>query len=250
MLDIRDLRKTFGGVVALDQLNFQVPQGTVTAIIGPNGAGKTTIFNIITGFIKPTQGDIIFQKHSINGLKSHEIARLRIARTFQQVQVFPNMSVIENVMVGRHTQSRGGMLTSCLLPTFFRKEERRIQADARHWLAFVEMEEHALQPAGSLPLGRQRMLEIARALAMEPKLLLLDEPASGLNTRETMAMGELILRIKEMGITVVIVEHDMELVMDISDKIIVINFGFCIADGIPQEIQTNPDVIAAYLGEG
>jgi branched-chain amino acid transport system ATP-binding protein len=249
MLDIRNLHKTFGGVVALNQLNFQVEAGTVTAIIGPNGAGKTTIFNIITGFIKPSQGDLFFNRQSINGLKPHEIARLQIARTFQQVQVFSNMSALENVMVGRHTRSRGGMLNSCLLPTFFRKEEKRIQVDAHHWLAYVNMEEHAHKPAGSLPLGQQRMLEIARALSMEPELLLLDEPASGLNTRETIAMGELILRIREMGITVIIVEHDMELVMDISDKVVVINFGFCIASGAPKEIQSNPEVIAAYLGE-
>ena len=249
MLTVKNLNKTFGGVVALNRLDFQVAQDTITAIIGPNGAGKTTIFNIITGFIKPTQGELLLHDRPLKGLKPHQIACLNVARTFQQVQVFPQMSAIENVMVGRHTRSTGGMLSSCLLPSYWRREEKRIQTAAHRWLEFVDMQEHAHKPAGSIPLGRQRMLEIARALAMEPKLLLLDEPASGLNTRETMAMGELILRIKALGITVVIVEHDMELVMDISDKVIVINFGFCIAEGIPKDIQSNPDVIAAYLGE-
>ena len=249
ILKIENLRKAFGGVVALDDVNAEVEKGSIASIIGPNGAGKTTIFNIITGYLKPTAGAILFEMDDITGEKPHIIASHGVARTFQNVQVFANMSVLENVMVGRHIRSKSGFFTSTLIPPVFRSEEKIIRKEAQKWLSFVNLESESDKSAGSLPLGNQRILEIARALSMEPKLLLLDEPASGLNARETLKMGDLIDKIKEMGITVILVEHDMELVMDISDKVTVINFGRTITSGTPAEVQANPDVIAAYLGE-
>ncbi|ABW66646.1 ABC transporter ATP-binding protein [Desulfosudis oleivorans] len=249
ILEIRSLRKEFGGVVAVKDLDLSVDRGSITALIGPNGAGKTTVFHMITGFLRPTRGDITFDGVALQGRPVYTIAEMAIARTFQNVQIFSNMSALENVMVGRHLRSRSGFLGSLLVPPFFRREEKEIRKAAARWLEFVGLGDLARLPAGSLPLGSQRMLEIARALAMEPKMILLDEPASGLNARETVAMGELVREIREMGITVVLVEHDMELVMDISDQVNVINFGSLIARGTPREIQANPEVIAAYLGE-
>lgn len=249
VIELKELRKKFGGVVAVDYVNLIVKKNSITSIIGPNGAGKTTIFNLITGFIKPTAGKIFFFNIDISGMKPHAIAEKRIARTFQNVQIFPQMTVLENIMVGRHVRSKSGFIISTLLPPLFRPEEKKIRKDAGNWLNFVGLEEKSGKAARSLPLGNQRKLEIARALAMEPELLLLDEPASGLNARETIAMGNLIKKIREMDVTVILVEHDMELVMDISDKIGVINFGRCIANGEPAKIQANPEVIAAYLGE-
>ncbi|MEZ4526748.1 MAG: ABC transporter ATP-binding protein [Desulfobacterales bacterium] len=248
-LEVKQLRKVFGGVVAVNDLSFEAEDGNITSVIGPNGAGKTTMFNLITGFTKPTSGQIFLKGREISGLKVHHIAAMGVARTFQHVQIFPEMTVLENVMVGRHTRSASGLLHSFLIPPFFRKEEKKIRDDAAQWLAFAGLETLAERSAGSLPLGNQRMLEIARAMAAEPGFLLLDEPASGLNARETLVMGSLIGKIKEMGITVLLVEHDMELVMDVSDKVVVINFGTCIAQGTPAQVQVNPDVIAAYLGE-
>ncbi len=249
ILELEMLRKNFGGVVAVSDLTLNIEKGSITSLIGPNGAGKTTIFNLVTGFLPLTSGHIRFSGRVVNQMKPHTIASIGIGRTFQNVQIFPKMSVLENIMVGRHLRSRAGILSSCVLPPFLRKEEKRIQDSAKEQLHFLNLEQHAHTPAGSLPLGNQRMLEIARALALEPRLLLLDEPASGLNARETIAMGELIEKIKQMNVTVLLVEHDMELVMDISDYVAVINFGKLIAEGTPVQIQENEDVIAAYLGE-
>lgn len=249
ILELEHLSKNFGGVVAVSDLSLAVVQGGITALIGPNGAGKTTIFNLVTGFLKPSAGSIRFGTREIGLLKPHAIASIGIGRTFQNVQIFPKMTVLENIMVGRHLRSRAGIFYSSLLPPALRKEERRIQEAAEAQLGFLGLAPHAHAPAGSLPLGSQRMLEIARALALEPALLLLDEPASGLNARETIAMGELIEKIKAKNITVLLVEHDMDLVMDISDHVAVINFGRLIAEGPPAVVQRNPDVIAAYLGE-
>jgi branched-chain amino acid transport system ATP-binding protein len=248
ILELKNLCKYFGGVVAVDHLNITVEDGRIISIIGPNGAGKTTIFNLITGFVKPSSGKIIYKGKEIIGVKPYLIAEMRIARTFQNVQIFPQMTVLENVMVGRHVRSRSGFMISTLLPPFFRPEEKKIREDAMECLDIVGISHFADNTAGSLPLGNQRQLEIARTLAMEPKLILLDEPASGLNSRETLNMGKLIQKINTMKITIVLVEHDMELVMDISDKVNVINFGRCIASGDPSEIQSDADVIAAYLG--
>ena len=248
ILKLEQLRKVFGGVVAVDSLDLSFEKGEVSSLIGPNGAGKTTVFNLITGFLAPTAGRVLFNGNPLNNKKPHAIAAMGIGRTFQNVQVFPTMSVLENVMVGRHLRSRCGMFVSSVLPPVLRSEEKRIRSSAEHWLHVLGLDAYADRPAGSLPLGSQRMLEIARAMALEPVLLFLDEPASGLNARETLGMGELIQKIKGMGITVVLVEHDMELVMDISDKVAVVNFGKLIAQGPPKEIQENPDVINAYLG--
>jgi branched-chain amino acid transport system ATP-binding protein len=248
ILELKNLCKFFGGVVAVDHLNITVEYGKVISIIGPNGAGKTTIFNLITGFVKPSSGIIFYENKDISGMKPYLIAKVKIARTFQNVQIFPQMTVLENVMVGRHGRSRSGFIFSMLLPPMCRTEEKKIREDAMHCLDIVGISRFAHHTAGSLPLGNQRQLEIARALAVEPKLILLDEPASGLNSRETLNMGKLIEKINTMEITVVLVEHDMELVMDISDKVNVVNFGRCIASGDPSEIQSNSDVIAAYLG--
>ena len=248
ILELDRLRKNFGGVVAVSDLSLTIKKGAISSLIGPNGAGKTTIFNLVTGFVRPSAGHMVFSGRRINALKPHAIAAIGISRTFQNVQIFPNMSVLENIMVGRHLRSRAGMLYSCIFPPVLRNEEKRIRRDAEKQLHFLGLEQSADKPAGSLPLGSQRMLEIARALALEPDLLLLDEPASGLNARETIVMGDLIGKIKEMNVTVWLVEHDMDLVMDISDHVAVINFGGLIAQGTPAEIQQNQAVIAAYLG--
>jgi branched-chain amino acid transport system ATP-binding protein len=248
ILALDGLRKNFGGVVAVADLSLTIAKGAISSLIGPNGAGKTTIFNLVTGFARLTGGDMIFSGRRINGMKPHAIAGIGISRTFQNVQIFPTMSVLENIMVGRHLRSRTGMVSACLVPPVLRKEEKRIREDAEKQLHFLGLAQYADAPAGSLPLGSQRMLEIARALALEPGLLLLDEPASGLNARETIVMGDLIGKIKAMNITVWLVEHDMDLVMDISDHVAVINFGSLIAQGTPAEIQRNEAVIAAYLG--
>lgn len=249
ILEIESVRKAFGGLVAVNDLNIAIPKGTVTSVIGPNGAGKTTLFNMVTGYVIPDSGSIKFKGISSVGLKSHEIAALGIARTFQNVQIFPGMTVLENVMAGRHLKSRSGFCMSAIFPPILRKEEKHIKANAEKWIEFTGLTPETYNSAGSLPLGSQRLLELARALALEPDLILLDEPASGLNTRETFRMGSMIDKIKSMGITVMLVEHDMELVMDISDHVAVVNFGTRIAWGTPAEVQRNTDVIKAYLGD-
>jgi len=249
ILESLNIRKGFGGVVALDNLTFLIARNTITAIIGPNGAGKTTLLNVVSGMHAPDRGTIFLNQKTISGLKPHEITRCGLARTFQTAQIFGNMTVLENVMVGRHVRTQAGILSSALRLPRMRREEPVTCERACFYLEMVGLQAIADKPAASIPIGSQRLLEIARALATEPEILLLDEPAAGLNTQETRQLGTLIRTIKEMGITVVIVEHDMELVMDISDEIIVLNYGKRIAEGKPVEIQTNQEVIDVYLGK-
>jgi branched-chain amino acid transport system ATP-binding protein len=250
MLRVEEITQVFGGITALRGVSFSVSPGEIKGVIGPNGAGKTTLFNIITGIYRQTAGNVFLENDKISFLPPEKLARRGMVRTFQNVELFGAMTVLENVMVGLHTKSRSGILSSCLkLPSHLR-EERRIREKALALLDFVGIEGDASLVAGNLPFGKGRMLEIARAMALEPRIILLDEPAAGLNSRETAELGRLIRKIRESGVTVVLVEHDMELVMDICDSILVLNLGQRLAEGTPREIQANPSVIAAYLGEG
>jgi ABC-type branched-subunit amino acid transport system ATPase component len=248
LLALDGVSLAFGGLQAVEQVSFGVTQGTVKAVIGPNGAGKTTLFNLVTGFLAPQAGRIVFQGEDIQGRPAHRIARQGIARTFQLVQLFDHMTVLENVMVGRHRLSGSGLVAGALQFPWTRTEEKVIRQKAMEVLEFVGLAARAQQPAAILPLGLKRMLEIARALASAPTLLLLDEPASGLDAAETERLRDLILALKDQDITILLVEHDMSLTMEVAEEIAVLNYGRLIADGPPRAIQKNPEVIAAYLG--
>jgi branched-chain amino acid transport system ATP-binding protein len=248
LLSVRNVTKRYGGLVANHAISFDVEEGAVLAIIGPNGAGKTTLFNIISGAVAPTSGDIVFDDHSLLGQPQADIAAKGLIRTYQLVQLFKEMTVAENVMVGAHRMTRGGIGAALLRPGWARRQERDLQEKTAGILDFVGLSARAGIPADHLPYGEQRLLEVARALAAAPRLLLLDEPAAGLNTAETEALAQMIQRVNRRGITVMLIEHDMGLVMRIAQRIAVIDFGRKIAEGSADEIRVHPDVIAAYLG--
>ncbi len=249
LLEVNQLSKRFGGLLAVNDVSFQVEPGQIKAVIGPNGAGKTTLFNMISGTFPATSGTVSFQGRELKKKKPFQVATLGMARTFQNIKMFNGMTALENVMVGRHVQSNAGFLSSMFRMPWTWKEERDIREKSLELLALLEIEEHADTDASSLAFGQQRAVELARALALEPTLLLLDEPAAGLNIYETAEVGRLITKIRDLGVTVLLVEHDMSLVMDISDEIVVLCFGEKIAEDIPKNIQQDPEVIKIYLGE-
>jgi len=255
ILEAKNLTMNFGGLVALDRLNLDVQEGEIVALIGPNGAGKTTFFNCITGMYKPTAGDILISPYGkspkrINGFKPNRVTMEGLARTFQNIRLFQNMSVLENVMIGRHCRTHAGISGAILRGPATKREEKEVVNDSYEILEKIGLSQFVNELAMNLPYGAQRRLEIARAMATEPFLLLLDEPAAGMNPLETRELDELIVRIRdEENITILLIEHDMKLVMSLSDRIFVMDYGKKIAQGTPEEIKSDPVVIRAYLGE-
>ncbi len=250
MLSIRGVGKHFGGLQVLQDVNIEVPGGAIFALIGPNGAGKTTVFNLVTGLLKPSAGSIAFQGQDLAGIAPHKITRLGIARTFQNIRLFPDMTLLQNVMVGRHhLTSYSGVAALFALPSF-REAERRSRDRALELLSWVKLDHKAESTADNLSYGEQRKLEFARALATEPKLLLLDEPVAGMNSSEKAVLMEEIRNIRDRGYGVFLIEHDMRFVMNLCDRVAVLNFGRIIAEGAPEEIRNSPEVIEAYLGRG
>lgn len=249
MLELKHVSRNFGGLKAVDDVSFTVSRGMIKAVIGPNGAGKTTLFNLIAGNLPVSSGAILFSGREIQNRKPHQIAMLGMSRTFQNIKLFHGMTALETVMVGRHVKSRAGFLAGMFHSPATWREERAIREKSMQLLDLLDIGEFAHVEATSLAFGQQRAVELARALATEPRLLLLDEPAAGLNIYETAEVARLITRIRDMGITVLLVEHDMSLVMDISDEIVVLSFGRRIAEDVPAAIQQDPEVIKIYLGE-
>ena len=250
IIEVKDVTMRFGGVTAVSELNINIPRGSIVGLIGPNGAGKTTAFNVITGFYKPTEGNVLFNGKPITGMPPHDICRLGLARTFQNIRLFHNETVLENVMIGCHVRRKSHWWSAMLgLPAGMR-EEREIRARSEAILARVGLSSYAREKSSSLPYGAQRRLEIARALATEPSFLLLDEPAAGMNPQESLELMDFIRQIRdEFHLTILLIEHDMKVVMGVCEHIWVLEYGKLIAEGDAQAIKTNPKVIKAYLGE-
>jgi len=249
LLEVNSLTKSFGGITAVKDVSFKVSEGSIFALIGPNGAGKTTIFNLITGMLEPDSGAISLEGKQLIGLKPYQVAAAGITRTFQNLQLFSGMTVLENVITGAYLKGRTGFIKSMFRLPGKNREDKKIRDEALALLEEVGLGEAAGQPAAALPFGRQRLLEIARALASGPRLVLLDEPAAGLNSTETKSLAAYLKKLREKGLTMLLIEHDMETVMEVADRILVLNFGHVISEGTPQEVRADPEVIKAYLGE-
>jgi len=250
LLQTKKLTKTFGGLTAIDSIELTIKKGEIVSLIGPNGAGKTTFFNCITGMYHSSKGEIVFNDKRVNGMKPHKITAMGMARTFQNIRLFPEMTALENVMVGRHTKGRYGLKGALIRNRGVINEEKDLASKSLSLLDFVGLRKKASVWARNLPYGDQRRLEIARSLATDPILLLLDEPAAGMNPKETKSLMELVKLVRDKGVTIFLIEHDMKVVMGISDRVFVLDHGVKIAEGLPEEIRRDKKVVEAYLGKG